>query len=313
MADAVQIGDGEYIPSKRAAQISGYSQDYIGQLCRAGLIEAKRIGGLWHVALDSLYKHKQKADSYVPVAPRKEREPEADSVVTFEGKDYVSASRAAELTGYHKDYVGQLARKGSIQSRQIGNRWYVHSEGILAHKTQKDALLAAVQAESVGLRTPTQNTAPAHVETPIFYQYTRDDGALLPAVKALSDAPVREHMREDTSAQAPATRVPIRVVLPQEIFATLDRGVPEKIARSARRWSKSTGLATASVVALTIVVIAAVGYGTAAKDALYTLKVPTDLSTERFTANASATADKIASFLERMVVTELRYERAKAF
>ena len=114
MSDEVHIGDQTYISSKRAAQISGYAQDYIGQLCRSGLIEAQRIGGLWYVVLDSLYKHKQKADSYVPVAPRREPSTEAESLVSFDGKDYVSASRAAELTGYHRDYVAQLGRAGTI-------------------------------------------------------------------------------------------------------------------------------------------------------------------------------------------------------
>ena len=41
------IGDENLISSKRAAESSGYAQDYIGQLARKGLIEARRIGGLW--------------------------------------------------------------------------------------------------------------------------------------------------------------------------------------------------------------------------------------------------------------------------
>src|SRR3989344_1302100 len=130
MSDEVQMGDRTYVPSKRAAQISGYSQDYVGQLCRAGHVEAERIGGLWYITLDSLYKHKQKADSYVPVAPRKHPTQEAESLVSFDGKDYVSVSRASEITGYHKDYVGQLAREGVVLSRQVGNRWFTGRESI---------------------------------------------------------------------------------------------------------------------------------------------------------------------------------------
>ncbi len=157
----IVVGDLTFIPSKQAAQVSGYAQDYIGQLCRAGLIQAQRIGGLWYVNLDSLYKHKQKADSYVPVAPRKAPAPETESLITFEGKDYISAVRAAELTGYHKDYVGQLAREGPILSRQVGNRWFVERESILNHKRTKDSQLAAVQTKAVGLAKPEglQNTS----------------------------------------------------------------------------------------------------------------------------------------------------------
>ncbi|MEX1120407.1 MAG: helix-turn-helix domain-containing protein, partial [Candidatus Paceibacterota bacterium] len=39
----------DYISSKRAAKIMGYTQDYIGQLCRAGKIESRQIGRSWYI------------------------------------------------------------------------------------------------------------------------------------------------------------------------------------------------------------------------------------------------------------------------
>jgi hypothetical protein len=39
----------EYISSRRAAEIGKYSNDYIGQLCRGGKIQARMIGRSWHV------------------------------------------------------------------------------------------------------------------------------------------------------------------------------------------------------------------------------------------------------------------------
>src|SRR3990167_8328737 len=62
---------------------------------------------------------------------------DADSLVSFDGKDHISASRAAKITGYHPDYVGQLARSGAIISRQVGNRWYVDRAALLSHKKEK--------------------------------------------------------------------------------------------------------------------------------------------------------------------------------
>lgn len=47
-----------FISSKRAAKISGYVNDYIGQLCRDGKIEARMVGRSWYVALESLIAHK---------------------------------------------------------------------------------------------------------------------------------------------------------------------------------------------------------------------------------------------------------------
>ncbi|MDO8593886.1 MAG: hypothetical protein Q7R93_00005, partial [bacterium] len=46
-----------FIPTKTAVQISKYSADYIGQLCRGGKLECKMIGRLWYVAEDSLRNH----------------------------------------------------------------------------------------------------------------------------------------------------------------------------------------------------------------------------------------------------------------
>jgi hypothetical protein len=51
MSDEMVIEGKTYISSKRAAQVSGYAQDYIGQLARGGAIDAQRVGGLWFVNL----------------------------------------------------------------------------------------------------------------------------------------------------------------------------------------------------------------------------------------------------------------------
>ncbi|MSU56438.1 MAG: hypothetical protein EXS51_04015, partial [Candidatus Taylorbacteria bacterium] len=46
-----------FIPTKKAVELSGYSTDYIGQLCRGGKLECKMVGRLWYVAEDSLKNH----------------------------------------------------------------------------------------------------------------------------------------------------------------------------------------------------------------------------------------------------------------
>jgi hypothetical protein len=40
------------------------------------------------------------------------------------GKDrLISLPEAAELYGFNADYLGQLARKGRLKARKIGNTW----------------------------------------------------------------------------------------------------------------------------------------------------------------------------------------------
>src|SRR5262245_59436630 len=141
MTQEIDLGGTIYVSSKRAAEISGYAQDYIGQLARSGQIDAKRISGLWYIQQDSLKSHKEKADQYVPVPPqRQSANPDLDASISFDGKDYVSAQRGAKITGYSNDYVGQLARSSKIVSRQVGNRWYVDREALIEHKRHNDSL-----------------------------------------------------------------------------------------------------------------------------------------------------------------------------
>ena len=50
------------------------------------------------------------------------------------GEEYISSARAAELVGYTKDYVGQLARDGKIDATRVGRNWYIKESSIRDHK-----------------------------------------------------------------------------------------------------------------------------------------------------------------------------------
>lgn len=58
MEEALYFDDKKYISSKRASDITGYAKDYVGQLCRGGKIDARRIGRNWFVAEASILQHK---------------------------------------------------------------------------------------------------------------------------------------------------------------------------------------------------------------------------------------------------------------
>ncbi|HEY4502337.1 MAG TPA: hypothetical protein VJH21_00705 [Candidatus Paceibacterota bacterium] len=49
----------KYVSSRRAARISGYTKDYIGQLCRAGALPAKMVGRNWYIDEDALKEHRK--------------------------------------------------------------------------------------------------------------------------------------------------------------------------------------------------------------------------------------------------------------
>lgn len=130
MSKELELDGKSYITSKRAAEITGYAQDYIGQLARGGEIDARKIDGSWYVVLESLSAYGTEAEAKPKVVPEpQQREAANDTIVSFDGKEFISSKRGAELSGYSQDYVVQLARGGKILSRQVGSKWYVAKNG----------------------------------------------------------------------------------------------------------------------------------------------------------------------------------------
>src|SRR3990167_5285065 len=59
------------------------------------------------------------------------------SPILSDGKEYISASRASQKTGYASDYIGQLCRTKKIPGQLVGRTWYVDFESLLEHKKNK--------------------------------------------------------------------------------------------------------------------------------------------------------------------------------
>ncbi len=330
MSDAMWLEGKEYISSKRASQLSGYAQDYIGQLARKGLIDAQRVGGLWFVSMVSLTEYKSNADTYVPPQPERKTAPEADSLVTFDGKDHISASRAASITGYHPDYVGQLARSGAIISRQVGNRWYIDREGILAHKKEKDNLLGAVQAESVGISRNNDVSIPAeephksHYNGPgPFLNYTSDNRDLLPVMPKAKEIPENEEVKSIHFQEEDLDKeyvVPIRKVRtmttsthPYSGDRSTEKHIPARVRTSGKTIYKGT-FRTLGVAALTIVIVLSFGFVTLKNSSVYgtnTIRGGVAIERNMFTAGAAGALERIENFLQNFLVKELIYKRVQ--
>ena len=58
--------------------------------------------------------------------------------ILIEDKKYVSSKQAAKMTGYAKDYIGQLCREGRVPARLIGRSWYVLETAIQDHRFGAD-------------------------------------------------------------------------------------------------------------------------------------------------------------------------------
>ncbi|MDP3784669.1 MAG: hypothetical protein Q8R12_01160, partial [bacterium] len=56
------MSDEKYISSKQAAKMTGYSSDYVGQLCRLGKVRSKRIGRDWMISERSILNYKNEGN-----------------------------------------------------------------------------------------------------------------------------------------------------------------------------------------------------------------------------------------------------------
>ncbi len=294
MSDNVTVDGREYISSKRASELSGYAQDYIGQLARGGHIDAQRIGGLWFVFLQSLEAYKVKAEEYKPVPPKYQREDDPEALITFDGKDYVSAARGAKLTGYHQDYVGQLAREGTILSRQVANRWYVERDGLLSHKKEKDALLAAVQAQSVGMpersAEETEVTEEAFEGPSFTYRQEKDD--LVPVFQEGRALRVAEEVPEPVMRPAFRRRTPVpEYTVPSR---ELSLEIPQK--------GKSYALIGSALVLFAIV--GGVGYLTLMRG-----NQQTATAGNASTSTTTSFLERVGAFAEGYLIPEMVYRR----
>lgn len=90
-------------------------------------------------------------------------------------KKYVSSKRAAKMTGYAKDYIGQLCREGRVPARLVGRSWYVLESAIQDHRfgDQKNE-----QEKQAINESPSPVVLPAW-ESP---RYENDSAEILPSV-----------------------------------------------------------------------------------------------------------------------------------
>lgn len=237
MAENELILDGKtYTASKKAAQTSQYAQDYIGQLCRAGRADCRRINGLWYVTMESLEKNKATASEVRAKAfaqanamvPKPQYEQKTETILAFSGEEFVSSKEASDITGYNPDYVAQLARGGKIRARQIGSRWYVSKKDLLENKEKNDALLAQVQVSSSGISGEIAEKSTVIIEksdepdVKLFKHYNESHLPLIPSIpekpaepaiespySTVTQVPVKnvqndDRLREDSRYEAPA-------------------------------------------------------------------------------------------------------------
>jgi len=79
--------------------------------------------------------------------------------ILIDEKKYISSKRAAKITGYAKDYVGQLCREGRVQAKLVGRSWYVLESAIQDYRFA-DTVKIDPSASDYEVVTPTSPMLP---------------------------------------------------------------------------------------------------------------------------------------------------------
>lgn len=116
--------------------------------------------------------------------------------LTLDGQIYISSKRAAKITGYAKDYVGQLCREGRITARLVGRSWYVLEDSIKEHRFGGDQV--EINEENVNdsvESTPLSPTEP-EVSTPTAI-YSSEETTLIPELEEKNEEETLEEPQNE--------------------------------------------------------------------------------------------------------------------
>lgn len=147
------------------------------------------------------------------------------SEVTLDGKRYISAKRAAEISEYSNDYIGQLCRSGKIEATRIGRNWYVEEASILGHKNssqsdvKSDESTLGDTSESFVYKEPSGNIARSIKQS--LAVYSADESPLLPVLKDVNTergnfVPIR--VEEPKDDEVDTNNIPVSLAPRKQIF-----------------------------------------------------------------------------------------------
>lgn len=132
---------------------------------------------------------------------------------------YISSKRAAEITGYAKDYIGQLVRKGKLDAKRVGRAWYVSESEIKAHAGIQEEHKQAIEDKAKSLRPASQRVVPVLPQTVEYVlpktwgdiKYFNDEAEVYPISDKQDSKNVDEIANRINVSSGDSERVKIRV------------------------------------------------------------------------------------------------------
>lgn len=164
--------------------------------------------------------------------------------ITIDGKIYISSRRAAEMSRYSNDYIGQLSRAGKVNARMMGRTWFVDQESLMSHKRSSEEAFQArcknasrEQKERAAYPgTPVSgspSSAAAVLPMPSYpasnwaFTYSEDTRPLLPEIKKAFSMPASDGARgihtttHTSSFRASSTSAPFQRTVTGALLAVI--------------------------------------------------------------------------------------------
>ena len=122
--DELTIGDKVYISSKKAASITGYAKDYVGQLCREGRVEATLVGRSWYVLEESIREHRfdKEKEKSSPIEPEIDQKDWDAAVYKTEKPDLLPELSKSVEANAKADAAGEVESVANMQS--VWREWF---------------------------------------------------------------------------------------------------------------------------------------------------------------------------------------------
>ena len=100
--------------------------------------------------------------------------------IIIEEKKYISSKQAAKITGYAKDYIGQLCREGRVPARLVGRSWYALESAIQDHRFGNNEVKEPKETDK---KVPSESFSVS--DTWEFPRYEASHNEILPTVNRL--------------------------------------------------------------------------------------------------------------------------------
>lgn len=158
--------------------------------------------------------------------------------LTVNQTKYISSKRAAEVSGYAKDYIGQMVRLGKLDAKRVGRAWYVNEDqikGLASPKAAPAVIEGQVKLTKLSDQIPARAKGSVIVPHTIQYslpktwsniKYFNDDGPLHPISDKQDYKPAEITNKQSSKYQVLDSIDGIRVVVAKKVVVDAQKVTP---------------------------------------------------------------------------------------